>query len=1383
MSIEIFLSHVPEDEELLKQLEKHLKSFQRSNRIRAWAKSQIEAGQERRAEIEAQLNRAHLILLMVSSDYIASDDCWEVEVVRALERRQAEEAQVIPVILRPADWEDTPLGELQALPRDSATVRAVTLWSNQDEAWVSVTHGLRSVIEKLGKEGRLNQGTVIAIAQPATTSVRGVVLGRLSATVPELPQTFLSRSVELDALKFQLLSGNSRSVGVTGTTRRVGVQGMGGIGKSVLAAALARDEAVRQAFPDGVLWLSVGQEVTSTGLQLQLARMLGERPQGFASEQEGKAYLSELLQDKTCLLVLDDVWQTAHLKALNVVGEKSRLLTTTRDSRLLKAIEAAEYRLGLLSDEQALELLALWADQKVEALPSQAREVAQECGNLPLALAMAGAMVQGKPDRWDNVLSKLRNADLAKIQREFPDYPYPNLLRAIEVSVDALEAEDRARYLDFAVFPEDTLIPETVLQTLWAPEGLGKYDTQDAIDRLVERSLLQRNEQGQLSLHDLQRDYVRKQGGDLLALHNRFLDAYRAKCEDSWSSGPNDGYFFERLAHHLRAAGRNEELYRLLTKSPAWMEAKFAACTGDSAYVADLKLAIDDFADRLKPNQLLTLSQLYTARQVVYQRVSHYTDTDLGTLVRLEQTAEAISHARLRPDAKSRFDSLMTVYQVLCQKGAHNPSLLAEAEQVTQAIKDSNSQAEALRELATALRELATALTQAGQFSQAKEVVLAIEDSDSRAEALVELATALTQTGQQQQAAEVFSQAKEVVLAIEGSDRRAKALVELAIALAQAGQFSQAKEVALAIESSDRRAWALVELAIALAQAEQFSQAKEVALAIESSDRRAKALVELAIALAQAGQFSQAKEVALAIEDSYSRAKALRELATALTQAGQQQQAAEVFSQAKEVVLVIKDSYSRAKALVELATALTQTGQFSQAKEVALAIEDSDSRAKALVELAIALAQTGQFSQAKEVVLAIEDSDSRAKALVELATALTQAGQFSHAQQIALAIEDSDSRAKALVELATALTQTGQQQQAAGVFSQAKEVVLAIESSNRRAWTLVELATALTQAGQFSQAKEVALVIKDSYSRAKALVELATALTQAGQFSQAKEVALAIEDSNRRAWALVELATALTQTGQQQQAAGVFSQAKEVVLAIEGSDRRAKALRELATALTQAGQQQQAAEVFSQAKEVVLAIEGSDSRAEALRELVIALTQIGCQGEAVSVFREAQQVARETENDGWWTEALKQLASALAFAGKFSRSKQVIREIDSERRQAEALGQLAAAMSRAGQQTQAHQVIKQIKNDAWRAEAQRNLNVTPDKVGNLMEALATSEFRNLDKFMADISTCNCNLEQIGPGLSVKVLREAVRIASWVSPSWQKIHELLHESGD
>ena len=415
--------------------------------------------------------------------------------------------------------------------------------------------------------------------------------GKLIA-VPDLPPHFLPRPDDLEPLKAAVLADVD-----TGTTHKVGVQGMGGIGKSVLTAALARDDEVRHAFSDGVLWVTVGREPALTWRQSQLAETLGDSPRSFEDVQQGRARLSELMVDKACLLVLDDVWQAKHAEAFDALGPRCRMVITTRDAGLIMALGAAEHRLDVLSDEQTLALLAEWAGQAVETLPPEARDVARECGNLPLALAMIGATVRGKPDRWGNALHRLRSADLEKIRRQFPNYPYPDLMRAIQVSVEALASDVQARYLDFAVFPEDTPIPEAVLQTFWEPEGLDEYDTQDVIDALVDRSLARRDESGYLSLHDLQFDYVRKQTDDLLTLHDRLLSAYAPRCPDGWPTGPDDGYFFEHLAHHLTEAGRKEELRRLLFDFD-WLQAKLDA-TDVNALIADYDFLPDDADLRL----------------------------------------------------------------------------------------------------------------------------------------------------------------------------------------------------------------------------------------------------------------------------------------------------------------------------------------------------------------------------------------------------------------------------------------------------------------------------------------------------------------------------------------------------------------------------------------------------------------------------------------------------------------------------------------------------------------------------------------------------------------------------------------------------------------
>ena len=107
-SISIFYSYAREDEHLRKKLETHLSLLQQQGLIAAWYDRKISAGPEWAHEINTHLDSAQIILLLVSSSFLASRYCYSSEMVRALQRHEAGTARVIPIILRPVDWENAP---------------------------------------------------------------------------------------------------------------------------------------------------------------------------------------------------------------------------------------------------------------------------------------------------------------------------------------------------------------------------------------------------------------------------------------------------------------------------------------------------------------------------------------------------------------------------------------------------------------------------------------------------------------------------------------------------------------------------------------------------------------------------------------------------------------------------------------------------------------------------------------------------------------------------------------------------------------------------------------------------------------------------------------------------------------------------------------------------------------------------------------------------------------------------------------------------------------------------------------------------------------------------------------------------------------------------
>ncbi len=148
MPLKLFFCYAHEDEPLLNELKWHLEALRRQGLIDVWHDRNIGAGTEWEREIDKHLNTAQIILLLISQYFMASDYCYGVEMKRAMERHECEEARVIPVILRPVHWQRAPFGKLQALPTGAKPVRDPG-WHNLDEAFFDVAEGIRKVVEQL----------------------------------------------------------------------------------------------------------------------------------------------------------------------------------------------------------------------------------------------------------------------------------------------------------------------------------------------------------------------------------------------------------------------------------------------------------------------------------------------------------------------------------------------------------------------------------------------------------------------------------------------------------------------------------------------------------------------------------------------------------------------------------------------------------------------------------------------------------------------------------------------------------------------------------------------------------------------------------------------------------------------------------------------------------------------------------------------------------------------------------------------------------------------------------------------------------------------------------------------------------------------------------
>lgn len=144
--LKVFISYSHKDEDLKEELEVHLASLKREGAIAPWQDRDIEAGKEWDETIRQELEAAQIILLLITPRFLASRYCFDEETQRAMARHAEGTARVVPIIMKPSDWQSSPFSKLQVLPKDG---KPVTLWDNQDEALVSVVTQLRRVVKTM----------------------------------------------------------------------------------------------------------------------------------------------------------------------------------------------------------------------------------------------------------------------------------------------------------------------------------------------------------------------------------------------------------------------------------------------------------------------------------------------------------------------------------------------------------------------------------------------------------------------------------------------------------------------------------------------------------------------------------------------------------------------------------------------------------------------------------------------------------------------------------------------------------------------------------------------------------------------------------------------------------------------------------------------------------------------------------------------------------------------------------------------------------------------------------------------------------------------------------------------------------------------------------
>ncbi|XP_028393317.1 apoptotic protease-activating factor 1-like isoform X2 [Dendronephthya gigantea] len=397
-----------------------------------------------------------------------------------------------------------------------------------------------------------------------------------------LPRDMVERPSEVNEL-LKLLDAGNNSVGVVGVRSGdvIGIRGMGGLGKTVLAQAIAWSAAITRQ----VVWLDIGQTPDCLALINVLVKALGGTA-SFSNIEDAQMWLRANTVSKDCLVVLDDVWNVEHASVFDFLSGKCQLLITTRDADVVRGLKsAALYELQTMAQDKSRKLLYQSANVKAEQSkfsPNMKRivvELLEQCRGLPLALSLVGSNLTDTrvEQDWQDILDDLKNADLAELRSLFPTdaYPHDNLLAAINVSYQRLERSEQQRFLDFAIFPEDTDIPSDMLELFWSLPRDGREIFNPRAGRrslsvLERKSLIQKGPEihgkNSYRVHDLILDFARGKCRETITDARRmFLDALRSHCKDGEWPGfqGNKDYYFKYLPYHIHSSEEYGELLAL----------------------------------------------------------------------------------------------------------------------------------------------------------------------------------------------------------------------------------------------------------------------------------------------------------------------------------------------------------------------------------------------------------------------------------------------------------------------------------------------------------------------------------------------------------------------------------------------------------------------------------------------------------------------------------------------------------------------------------------------------------------------------------------------------------------------------------------------------
>jgi hypothetical protein len=323
-----------------------------------------------------------------------------------------------------------------------------------------------------------------------------------ASLAPPVPGIFLGRSQTLLELKRWLADGSRRVIGL---------RGWPGIGKTALLAALAHEPDVTAGHRH-VLWTSLGEKPSLMSALCEWGQVLGSNELLSAPTlREAMAKLAGLLSDEHALLVVDDIWEAEHGEPFTQVrGDACTLLFSTRFPIVADALALPEavYQVPALSQIDALELMRMLTPSVVSRFPSETGQLVADLECLPLALHVAGRLLNREAARgWDPAVllrelrdgAKLLSAKAPADRIDLEKQTIPTVAVLLRKSVDRLDAHTRECFAYLGPFaPKPATFDMAALRRVWQ-----LAEPKPVVDELVDRGLLEPVGGGRFQMHAL----------------------------------------------------------------------------------------------------------------------------------------------------------------------------------------------------------------------------------------------------------------------------------------------------------------------------------------------------------------------------------------------------------------------------------------------------------------------------------------------------------------------------------------------------------------------------------------------------------------------------------------------------------------------------------------------------------------------------------------------------------------------------------------------------------------------------------------------------------------------------------------------------------------